>query len=153
MKKISRPIVYISYTWLNKINKDGKSFRDPDKRGYDLAERLRSAGVDSRLDMYFYYSEHGFVPPQPINGDDRPAWIIWSGEQIKESDCVLLLCTSEYIASDPDNVDCPGEWCEWHKMSVEERIVNSRPALWWDWYYIANELETGIAKPQKFIPV
>ena len=122
MKEISRPKVYISYTWLNKINKDGKAFRDPDKRGYDLAKRLRNAGIDSRLDMYFSNSEHGFVPPQPIMGDSRPAWLIWSGEQIKESDCVVLVCTPEYINSDPNMGRCPGEWCEWHRMNEADII-------------------------------
>ena len=153
MKEVSRPKVYISYTWLTKINNNGKAFRDPDKRGYDLAERLRNSGIDSRVDMYFYNSEHGFVPPQPIAGDNRPAWLIWSGEQIKESDCVVLLCTPEYVGSDPDGGRCPGEWCEWHQMSEEDRLINRRPALWWDWYYMANELDTVISKPQKFIPV
>jgi hypothetical protein len=159
MKASSKPKVFISYTWLNQKDKDGnqvftstgKRARIPDDRALKLAEQLRESGIDSRLDVYFKdaNNKYGFVPPIQRTGDSRDPWIIWAEEQIKEADCVLLLCTPEYISSDPDRGECPGEWCNWHRKpdSLKSQTV---PFLWWDWHWIASERE---AKPEKYIPI
>lgn len=142
--------VFISYTWLDKKEVDGGQVRVPDTRAFDLAERLRKAGFDSRLDLYFIDNRYGFVPPERVPGDNRDPWIIWAEEQIREADCVLLFCTPEYVASDPDRGECPGEWCNWHHLDDDLKLDRSVPLLWWDWHYIAQECK---AEPQKFIPV
>jgi TIR domain-containing protein len=154
-----KPKVYISYTWLNGMNSDGEPIRVPDERAFKLAERLREAGFDPRLDMYFKDNHYGFAPPQHRRGDSRDPWIIWAEEQIRDADCVLLLCTPEYVASDPNLGECPGAWCDWHLMDdnlkfnekgLPEMFHERKPALWWDWHCIAKDLD---AKPEKFIPV
>lgn len=150
MNTNAKPRVYISYTWLDGKDKEGKRIRVPDERGRELAERLREAGFDSRLDMYFKDNQYGFAPPQRRPGDNRDPWYIWAEEQIKDADCVLLLCTPEYIASDPDSGECPGAWCDWHLLDDNLKVNTRVPALWWDWHYIAKDLD---AKPEKFIPV
>lgn len=151
MTQLSKPVVYISYTWLYKRNERGEISKEADDRTYDLAEKLREAGIDSRLDKYFSLSLYGFSPPSPVVGDKRDPWLVWSEEQIKESDCVILFCTPDYTAS--DSGDCPGEWCSWHQLDEVSRLNERRPALWWDWHFMAKQLETGAAQPRKFIPV
>lgn len=150
MTSIGKPKVFISYTWLYKKDTDGKQIRVPDQRTFDLAERLRKAGVDSRLDIYFIDNHYGFVQPERVPGDNRDPWIIWAEEQIRDADCVLLFCTHEYVASDPDRGECSGEWCNWHQLDDNLKLKRSVPLLWWDWHYIAQECKT---EPQKFIPV
>jgi hypothetical protein len=159
MNDHAKPTVYISYTWLSEQDEEGKWVRVPDKRAFALAERLREAGFDSRLDVYFHGSYYGFTPPQRRPGDRRDPWIIWAEEQIRDADCVLMLCTPEYVASDPHSGECPGEWCNWHllddKLKFNEKgwpamSGEKRPALWWDWHCIAKDVD---AKPEKFIPV
>jgi len=159
MNDHAKPKVYISYTWLNEQDKDGRWVRVPDKRAEGLAERLREAGFDSRLDIYSYYNRYGFTSPQRRPGDRRDPWIIWAEEQIRDADCVLMLCTPEYVASDPHSGKCPGEWCDWHllddKLKFNEQgwpvyLQEKRPALWWDWHCIAKDSD---ARPEKFIPV
>jgi hypothetical protein len=149
MSANAKPVVYISYTWLNGTAEDGTPIRVADERGEKLAERLREAGFDSRLDKYFHESRYGFAPPQRHAGDKRKPWWRWAEEQITESDCVLMLCTPEYVMSDPDGGRCPGAWCDWHLQDDDLKTQNV-PALWWDWHCIARDSE---AKPEKFIPV
>lgn len=144
-----KPNVFISYTWRDE-EIDGRQVRVPDQRAFDLAERLRKAGFDSRIDLYFRDNFYGFVPPEPIAGDSRDPWIIWAEEQIRDADCVLMFCTPEYVASDPDRGYCPGAWCTWHKTDAHLKLTTQVPLLWWDWHYIAQECTTD---PQKFIPV
>src|SRR5262245_36593253 len=159
MSEYTRPKVYISYTWLNGKDEEGNWMRVPDERAQHLAERLREAGFDSRLDVYFHHSRYGFAPPQRRSDDRRDPWIIWAEEQITESDCVLLLCTPEYVASDTRAGECPGEWCNWHLLDDSLKFNDRgwpamfderRPAMWWDWHCIAREADT---KPEKYIPV
>jgi hypothetical protein len=154
-----KPKVYISYTWLNRKDNEGKWARVPDDRGFKLAERLRDARFDSRLDLYFKDNQYGFARPQRRQGDRRDPWILWAEEQIRDADCVLLLCTPEYVASDPDLGECPGAWCEWHLLDDNLKFNKDGwpaksdltvPALWWDWHCIAKEFDTN---PAKFIPV
>jgi len=150
MSTSGKPKVFISYTWLDKKEIDGRQVRVPDQRAFELSERLREAGFDSRLDLYFRDSLYGFVPPERVPGDNRDPWIIWAEEQIREADCVLLFCTPEYVASDPDRGECPGEWCTWHQLDESVKLNSRVPFLWWDWHHIAQGCKT---EPQKFIPV
>jgi len=159
MNTKKKPKVYISYTWLDGKDNEGKRIRVPDERGFKLAERLRETGFDSRLDMYFKDNQYGFARPQRRQGDRRDPWIILAEEQIRDVDCVILLCTPEYVASDPDSGDCPGAWCDWHLLDDNLKFDKEGwpakfdvrvPALWWDWHCIAKELDTN---PEKFIPV
>lgn len=149
MSANSRPVVYISYTWLNATASDGSPTRVADERAERLAERLREAGFDSRLDKYFHESRYGFAPPPRRAGDKRKPWWRWAEEQITESDCVLMLCTPEYVRSDPDGGRCPGVWCDWH-LEDDELKSQDVPALWWDWHCIARD---SVERPEKFIPV
>jgi hypothetical protein len=153
MKTSAKPTVYISYTWLSVKDKDGKPVRVPDERAFELAERLRGAGFDSRIDLYFKDNHYGFVPPERRPGDNRDPWIVWIEEQIRDADCVLLCCTPEYVASDPDLGECPGAWCNWHHLDDNLKVNTRVPFLWWDWHFIARDLESGGAQLQKFIPV
>jgi len=157
-KASAKPKVFISYSWLDEKDKDGnpvvlaheRRSRTPDERAFSLAELLREHGFDSRIDLYFKDAKYGFVPPVVRSRDRRDPWIIWAQEQIAEADSVLLLCTPEYIASDLDHGECPGEWCDWHRMDNVLKAEKRVPSLWWDWHYIAEECD---AKPEKFIPV
>ena len=61
MQSTSRPIVYISYAWIDENDqRTACSGRVPDPEVRQLAERLRSNGVDVRLDVYFRDSLYGF---------------------------------------------------------------------------------------------
>jgi hypothetical protein len=149
MSASSKPVVYISYAWLDGTAADGSLIPVADERAEKLADRLREAGFDSRLDKYFHESRHGFAPPQRRAGDTRKPWWRWAEEQITESHCVLMLCTPEYAMSDPDRGRCPGAWCDWHLQADDLKSQDVR-ALWWDWHCIARD---SVERPEKFIPV
>jgi hypothetical protein len=51
MKAVAKPKVFISYTWRPDDPSDPKD--EPVARGKMLADRLRAAGLDSRIDQYF----------------------------------------------------------------------------------------------------
>jgi hypothetical protein len=68
-------------------------------RAFELAEQLRVAGIDARLDLYYAESRHGFLPARKHAGDDRPPRMIWQEEQVVDADRVLLLWTPEYFES------------------------------------------------------
>jgi hypothetical protein len=61
MKTVAKPKVFISYTWRSD---DPSNPKDAEARGLKLADRLRVAGLDCRIDKYFLYSLHGFLKPQ-----------------------------------------------------------------------------------------
>jgi hypothetical protein len=145
----TQPIVYISYRWIDVVD-HGRPGRAPDPRARELADRLRAAGVDVRLDVYFRDSLHGFRPPQRVAGDPRDPWLAWATQQIAEADAVLLYCTPEYAEADPDRGDSPGEWSRWSQLDEAARISTRVPALWWDWHAIARECAD---RPQKFVPI
>ena len=90
------PRVFVSYTWHPEENKE---------KVLSIAEDLRSKGFDVRIDVYFQQSLYGFSPPQPVLGDPRNAWIVWAEDEIRRADCVLLLCTDQYTASDRNRLD------------------------------------------------
>jgi hypothetical protein len=114
----------------------------------ELADRLRNDGVDVRLDVYFLRGLHGFSEPQPVAGDLRDPWLVWSAQQILEADSVLLFCTPEYAHSNP----AQGQWSHWSELDEGFRIAHQDdvPARWWDWYAINRECAD---RPQKFIPI
>jgi hypothetical protein len=149
MKTDFQPIVYISYSWVDVLDQ-GRWARAPDPRARELADRLRSMGVDVRFDLYFRDSLHGFQPPQRVAGDPRDPWLAWSAQQISESDAVLMFCTPEYAASDPDCGARLGAWWNWCQLDDATRNGTRVPALWWDWYAIAGQCTE---RPQKFIPI
>ena len=120
-----RPRVYISYSWRTQQNRE---------RVFDLAESLRRQGVDSRIDLYYADSYHGFLPPTGRLGDDRKPWTIWQEEQIREADRVLAVCTAEYY----DSVVFPGD---------------RHSGAWCDIHFMAENLSSGLVDSQKFIPV
>jgi hypothetical protein len=149
MATSSRPIVYISYRWIN-IEHDGRPARAPDPEGLALADDLRARGLDVRLDLYFHESRHGFSPPERVAGDPRDPWLVWAVRQIEGADVVLMLCTPAYVRTDPDGGSESGEWARWCELGETERVASRVPALWWDWLAISRECNL---KPEKFIPV
>ncbi len=124
MKIVRKPRVYISYTWRTPMLKE---------KIFELAETLRNAGVDSRIDQYYAQSRHGFVPPEGKADDERDAWTIWQEEQIIEADRVLLVCNMEYI----DSVEHPDA------DSGALRDVN----------FMIDDINSGRAQQSKFIPI
>jgi pimeloyl-ACP methyl ester carboxylesterase len=114
---VGRPRVYVSYT-----------LRTPDlrQRVFDLAERLRDIGIDSRIDLYFSKSLHGFIPPDPL--PNRDAWEAWQEREIQKADCVLVVCSKEFIESPPGS------------------------GAWRDVDFMGKDVESGRAPLRKFIP-
>ncbi len=92
---VGKPRVYLSYTWRT---------LDFEQKVFELAEKLRENGIDSRLDLYFAKSLHGFLPPDPLPG--REAMEAWQEDDIRDADCVLVVCSKEYIESPEDS----GAW-------------------------------------------
>jgi hypothetical protein len=149
LSAIRRPIVYISYRWVDVVDQ-GRPARAPDPRARELADKLHTQGVDVRLDVYFLDSLHGFKPPQRVAGDARDPWLVWSERQIAEADAVLMFCTPEYADTDPHHGESPGDWSDWCQLDEPARINTRVPALWWDWLAIARECNE---RPQKYIPI
>jgi TIR domain len=143
------PIVYISYRWID-VEHEGRPARAPDPQGRELADKLRARGIDTRLDLYFHESQHGFGPPERVAGDPRDPWLVWAARQIAEADVVLMLCTPSYVRVDVDGGAPSGEWARWCELAETERIASRVPSLWWDWLAISSECNL---KPEKFIPV
>jgi TIR domain len=164
MKAVAKPKVFISYTWRPDDPSDPKD--EPVARGKMLADRLRAAGLDSRIDQYFLRPVHGFVPPQKRPGDNVEPWVMWAEEQIRDSDFVLLVCTAQYAANvckSPLGGDLT--WEQWHAMPDDWRFKlqeyqmdettgkkDKVPYVWWDWHFMIQEMESGRVEPQKFIP-
>jgi hypothetical protein len=144
-----KPIVYISYRWVAVVDHD-RPGRAPDPRAGDLADQLRTTGIDVRFDLYALNGLHGFKPPQRVPGDALDPWLRWSTEQIAEADVVLLYCTPEYVYTEPQKGQVGGEWWHWSRMDEAARIEVPAPGLWWDWWAIFQEREM---RPQKFIPI
>jgi hypothetical protein len=120
METVEKSRIYISYTWRTPGMKE---------RVFDLAEALRAAGVDCRIDLYYTKSLHGFAPPGTRSDDDRPPWRIWQEEQIRDADFVLVVCSREY----------------------PESPVGSGAN--WDVHFMVEEIESGRAERRKFIPI
>ncbi len=115
---VGKPRVYLSYT-----------LRTPGlrQRVFELADKLRENGIDSRMDLYYAKSLHGFTPPDPL--PDRDSWEAWQEYEIRDADCVLAVCSREYIQS-PEN-----------------------SGAWRDVDFMKKNLESGGAALRKFIPV
>lgn len=139
-----RPRVFISYTWRPAANKD---------KAYRLAENLRAHGFDVRIDVYFKDSQYSFSPPQPDLNDQRDPWIVWAESEIKAADCVLLLCTEQYAASDADGGAQGGEWFRWHELPYERKLAMKVPYVWWDWHAMLENWESDKQAATKFVPL
>ncbi len=122
-------------------------------RAFQLAEDLRARGFDTRIDVYFKDSHHGFSPPEPSIDDPRDPWIIWAESEIKAADCVLLLCTEQYAASDPDRGAQNGEWFRWHELPYEQKLATKVPYVWWDWHAMLENWRLNKELGTKFVPV
>lgn len=92
MSEEQGPRVYISYS----THTPGQR-----QRVFELAEQLRAAGIDARIDQFFERSLHGFIPPGAVAGDERPPWTIWQHRQVDGADFVLVLCSQEYAQAEP----------------------------------------------------
>jgi len=114
---VSRPRVYLSYT-----------LRTPGlrERVFELAEQLRASGVDSRIDLYYAKSLHGFTPPDPVPNQD--SWAAWQVSQVRHADRVLVLCSKEFNESPEGS------------------------GAWFDVELMKQDVESG-AELRKFIPV
>ena len=113
------PRVYISYS----THTPGQR-----QRVFAVAEQLRAAGIDARIDQYYARSLHGFVPPGAVVGDKRPPWTIWQQEQVEDADFVLVMCSPEYAnASDGSGV-------------------------WFDLSFMRDDMEHGSERSRKCIP-
>jgi hypothetical protein len=123
MASVVKPRVYISYTWYTPGLKE---------RVFDLAERLRQAGLDSRIDLYYSKSLYGLVPPDGRPGDSRDPWMVWQEDEIHEADFVLLVCTREYA-----------DRFESHPES----------GVWWDVHFMQEDLKSGRVDRRRFIPL
>jgi nucleoside phosphorylase len=115
---VSRPRVYLSYT----LRTPG--LRD---RVFELAEKLRANGIDSRLDRYYGESLHGFSPPDPL--PDRDSWEAWQEDEIRSADCVLVVCSKEFNESPEGS------------------------GVWRDVQFMKRDLDSRRAALRKFIPV
>jgi hypothetical protein len=162
MKTLAKPKIFINYTW--RPDDPSNPNDDPLARGLKLADRLRAVGLDCRIDQYFLRPRHGFVPPQSRRGDP---WVMWAGEQIQGSDFVLLVYSAQYAATvckSPLGGDLT--WEQWRlmpddsKFKLQEFQMDEKtgkkdkvPYTWWDWHFMIQDLESGRAEPQKFIPV
>jgi hypothetical protein len=98
------------------------------QRVFALAEQLRAAGIDARIDQFFERSLHGFIPPGAVTGDARPPWTIWQQRQIDGADFVLVLCSQEYAQAKPGS------------------------GVWFDVSFMRDELKRLGAGARKFIP-
>jgi nucleoside phosphorylase len=90
--EVRRPRVYISYRW---------GTPKLERKGRWLADKLRDSGIDSRIDLYYGKSLHGFTPPPP--SPNRKAWDYWQEQQIKLADRIIVFCTDEYALAPPDS--------------------------------------------------
>jgi hypothetical protein len=186
MKTVAKPRVFISYTW--RPDDSSNPSDKPQARGLELADRLRAAGLDSRIDQYFLRPRHGFEKPYRRPGDKVEPWVLWAGAQIQEADFVLLMCSAQYSATvcksplwDDSTLqqwpDVPDELkfklqepdlrCEhWRAMPDDLKFKlqeyqldeskgkkNKVPYTWWDWHFMIQDMESGRAEKQKFIPV
>jgi tetratricopeptide (TPR) repeat protein len=114
---VGRPRVYLSYT-----------LRTPGlrERVFELAEQLRASGIDSRIDLYYAKSLHGFTPPDPVPNQD--SWAAWQVEQVRDADRVLILCSKEFNESPEGS------------------------GAWFDVELMKQDVQSG-AELRKFIPV
>jgi hypothetical protein len=119
LTKQTAPRVYISYS----THSPGQR-----QRVFALAEQLRVAGIDARIDQYYERSLHGFVPPAAVAGDRRPPWTIWQQEQVKDADFVLVMCSREYAGA------------------------SASSGVWYDLSFMRDDMADRSERSRKFIP-
>jgi hypothetical protein len=165
MNTSMKPKVFISYTWRPDDPKDHSD--KPKERVLKLADRLRAAGFDCRIDQYFLNARHGFVSPQGKPGDKVEPWVLWAKEEIQNADFVLLVCSAQYAATvctSPlgDNL----RWDTWnalpqelkyslHNFQMDESTEKKKkiPYTWWDWHYMVEQSKNRPQIVQNYIPV
>lgn len=113
-----RPRIYISYS---------SHTKGAEKRIFRLAESLRGAGIDARIDHYYHQSRYGMLLPAPRAG--QKAWDLWQEEQIKKADRVLIVCDQEYAGTP------------------------ATPGVALDLKFMQADLNAGAKQLDKFIPV
>lgn len=83
-----------------------------DERVLALADRLRSEGLDVRLDRYVE------SPPE--------GWPVWMRRQATECDFVLLVCTPEYRRRfDREDTGGAGKGVKWEAMLAEQLLYEA----------------------------
>lgn len=108
MKATAKARVFISYKWDLPWKKQG--MKEP---VLQLAERLRTAGLDSRVDQFYEKNLHAFETP-----DD---WKLWAKDQIREADSVLLVCSPGYAEA--------GRLSSWDVTCMKEDLNSGRVEL------------------------
>jgi len=88
-----------------------------------LAQRLRSDGIDCRLDAF-------------INGNPDEGWQLWMEREIESSDYVLLICTETYL----------------RRFMLEETPATGL-GVPWEGQIIRSLLYASQGKPDKVVPI
>jgi len=93
---------------------------------------------------------------------------MWAEEQIYDADFVLLVSSAQYAANackSPLGGD-DLTWELWHSFPDDMKYQlqyyqldekngkkHKLPYTWWDWHFMIQDMKSGHAEPQKFIPV
>ncbi len=104
MTEITGKIVFISYSH------DSPEHR---QRVLALSERLRSGGIDTRLDAY-------------VNGTPTAGWPRWVLDSLEEADAVLVVCTETYYRRFRGHEEPPaGKGADWEGMLITQELYES----------------------------
>jgi hypothetical protein len=148
MKTVAKPKVFISYT--RRPDDPSNPNDNPEARGLKLVDRLRAAGLDSRIDQYFLRPRRGFVKPHKRPDDKVEPWVIWAGAQIRDADFVLLVCSAQYAATvckSPLWDDSTGE--RWPDVPDDLKFKLQEPGLTWEhWHAISGDLKFKLQEYQ-----
>jgi hypothetical protein len=99
------PIVFISYTQETDVH---------NARVLSLAQRLRSEGIDCRIDK--------FVAGTPSEG-----WPLWMERQVKEANFVLIICTATYLRRyDAHEVSGKGLGGTWEALLIRQDLYEGQ---------------------------
>ena len=96
------PKVFISYSWDSDEHKD---------RVLELSNRLRSEGVDCRIDQYEQF------PSQ--------TWFRWMETQIEWAEFVLLICTHKYNQRFSGQETVSGKGAAWEGAIISQTLYDS----------------------------
>jgi hypothetical protein len=148
MKTVAKPKVFISYT--RRPDDPSNPNDNPEARGLKLVDRLRAAGLDSRIDQYFLRPRRGFVKPHKRPDDKVEPWVIWAGAQIRDADFVLLVCSAQYAATvckSPLWDDSTGE--RWPDVPDDLKFKLQEPGLTWEhWHAMLGDLKFKLQEYQ-----
>lgn len=85
--------------------------QEHNERVLGLSERLRSDGIDAYLDQYVD------SPPE--------GWMLWTKQQVSQSDFVLVICTKEYARQVNSNAYGKGLGVNWEETVVSQDLHRS----------------------------